>query len=180
MADDEALDLGGNGDVKVVITGCARDAIIAATAESPVVVILDTVDRRRTAEALAAGASGVLVLEDIEHTLTPALHAVARGLVVVSRATREAVRRPVLSAREKQILGLLVMGLTNAEIGRRLYLAESTVKYHLFSVYAKLGVRTRQEAADLVLDPSAGLGMGILALTDAPRSGGGYSEPGVG
>ena len=90
----------------------------------------------------------------------------------------DAIRPPDLSSRERQVLGLVTMGLTNAEIGRRLFLAESTVKYHLLSIYDKLGVRTRKEAASMVLDPRTGLSLGVLNVSGAkPRSGEGYSEP---
>ena len=78
----------------------------------------------------------------------------------------------MLSAREKQILGLVVMGLMNSEIAARLFLAESTVKSHLSSAFRKLGVRSRTEASELILDPERGLGTGILAISeenDAPE-----------
>jgi predicted transcriptional regulator len=54
-------------------------------------------------------------------------------------------------------------GLTNGEIADSLFLSESTVKSHLSSAFAKLGVRSRKEAAALVLDPEQGLGAGLLA-----------------
>jgi DNA-binding NarL/FixJ family response regulator len=47
--------------------------------------------------------------------------------------------------------------------------AESTVKSHLTSIFAKLGVRGRSEAAALVLDPQSGLGTGVLAILEGPR-----------
>ena len=54
-----------------------------------------------------------------------------------------------LSARQREILGYVVEGLSNAEIGRRLYLSESTIKQHLRAAYKLLGVSNRTEAANL-------------------------------
>jgi DNA-binding NarL/FixJ family response regulator len=58
----------------------------------------------------------------------------------------------ILSFRQRQILELVVEGLSNAEIAGRLYLAESTVKQHLRAAYKLLGVRSRTEAAKLIRD----------------------------
>ena len=74
--------------------------------------------------------------------------------------------RPIFTTREKEILRLVVEGLSNGEIGRKLYLAESTVKSHLSSSFAKLGVHSRNEATALILDPGAGLGPAILRTHD--------------
>jgi DNA-binding NarL/FixJ family response regulator len=54
-----------------------------------------------------------------------------------------------LSARQREILGHVVEGHSNAEIGRRLYLSESTIKQHLRAAYKLLGVSNRTEAANL-------------------------------
>ena len=59
------------------------------------------------------------------------------------------------------------MGFTNAEIAAKMFLAESTVKSHLSSAYTKLGVRSRKDAAMMILDPVAGLGPGILTINAA-------------
>ena len=75
------------------------------------------------------------------------------------------VGAPTLSAREKQILGMVVMGYMNCDIAKQLYVAESTVKSHLSSAFLKLGVRSRSEAVELILDAEQGLGRGILAIT---------------
>jgi ATP/maltotriose-dependent transcriptional regulator MalT len=57
------------------------------------------------------------------------------------------------------------MGYMNSQIASQLFLAEATVKSHLYSAFRKLGVRSRNEATRLILDPAQGLGMGILALS---------------
>jgi DNA-binding NarL/FixJ family response regulator len=56
----------------------------------------------------------------------------------------------VLSARQKEILDLVVDGLSNAQIARRLFLSESTVKQHLRAAYKLLGVKNRTSAANLI------------------------------
>jgi hypothetical protein len=61
---------------------------------------------------------------------------------------------------------MVVRGFTNAEIARKLFVAESTVKSHLSSAFVKLGVRSRNEATAVILDQSSGLGTGVLAITD--------------
>jgi len=137
----------------------------ARAPEAPHVVVVSTVSRGRTAELLDAGAEGIVRAEDIDWALTPTIQAVLVGQVAVPRSVRNAVRRPLLSPREKQILGMVVMGFTNQEIAGRLHLAPSTIKSHLGTMFIELGVRSRKEAADLILDPSAGLGTGILRIT---------------
>jgi DNA-binding NarL/FixJ family response regulator len=84
--------------------------------------------------------------------------------MVMPRNLRGEVQKPSLSARERQILGMVVMGLTNHEISARMFLAESTVKSHLSSAYSKLGVRSRSEAVALILDPRGSVGTGVMAV----------------
>jgi DNA-binding NarL/FixJ family response regulator len=60
------------------------------------------------------------------------------------------VSPPALSYREKEVLELAAGGLTNSQIASRLFLAESTVKTHLSSVFRRLGVSSRREAAALI------------------------------
>jgi DNA-binding NarL/FixJ family response regulator len=118
--------------------------------------------------ALSAGIAGLLAREDLERALEPCLRAVLAGQVCVPDAHRRELNPPALSAREKQILGLVVMGYMNAQIARQLFLAESTVKSHLSSAFAKLGVRSRNEAVSMILDPERGFGLGILAVGAEP------------
>jgi DNA-binding NarL/FixJ family response regulator len=62
-----------------------------------------------------------------------------------------------LSARQREILELIVEGLSNAQIAGRLYLSESTIKQHLRAVYKELGVRNRTEAAKAMREKARGV-----------------------
>ncbi len=133
-----------------------------------VVVICPAIQRWEVRALLSAGAAGVVLEEEMAGALGPCLQAVRVGQVCVPRRQWRQIAPPALSAREKQILGLVVMGYMNSQIAERLFLAESTVKSHLSSAFGKLGVRSRNEAVNLILDPEHGLGMGILAIGGAP------------
>jgi DNA-binding NarL/FixJ family response regulator len=120
---------------------------------------------RRVADA---GVDGIVLAARVASVLAPTVAAVLAGQAVVPRELRVSLHRPVLSTREKQILAMVVMGFTNSQICEKLFLAESTVKSHLSSAFTKLGVRSRHEAAALILDPHGTLGTGILAITSPP------------
>lgn len=115
-------------------------------------------------KALDAGVRGLVPLQELEDALWPVIEVVRAGQVSVPDSRSGELRKPVLTAREKQILGLVVMGMTNGEIATKLFLAESTIKSHLSSAFAKLGVASRNEAAALILDPASRLGLGILTI----------------
>ncbi len=118
--------------------------------------------------ALAAGALGIVLEDELEDALAACIEAVAAGQVCVPRTHWRQIEAPALSTREKQILGLVVMGYMNSQIAEQLFLAESTIKSHLSSAFAKLGVRSRHEAVSLIVDPERGLSMGILGLGGEP------------
>lgn len=99
--------------------------------------------------ALEAGADAVVFESELESTLAVAVSAVASGQSVVPRKVRASVERPALSHRERQVLSFVSVGMTNAEIAEQLFLSESTIKSHLSSVFTKLSVRSRREAAAL-------------------------------
>lgn len=107
--------------------------------------------------ALEAGADAIVFEPRLEATLAIAVRAVASGQSVVPRELRAGVERPAFSHRERQVLGLVAQGQTNAQIANELFLSESTIKSHLASAFAKLGVRSRKEAAAvfLELEPAA-------------------------
>jgi len=106
----------------------------------------------------------------------------AGQIAVPSRRALSGVQ-PGLSTREKQVMGLVALGFSNGEIASRLFVAESTVKSHLSSAFGKLGVRSRHEAVDLIVNPAFGLSIGIMSLGAAPIDseplpGGGKSSSG--
>lgn len=116
--------------------------------------------------ALDAGADGMVFDQQLDAALEATVQAVLAGQVCVPAVHRREVGTPAFTAREKQVLGMVVLGLSNKEIGARLFLADSTVKSHLSSAFSKLGVRSRHEAAALILDPDSKLGLGILGLSE--------------
>jgi DNA-binding NarL/FixJ family response regulator len=118
-------------------------------------------------QTLNAGADAFVPEQDAVRALAPAVRAVVAGLVCVPRVTRRLVAKPTFSHREKEVLNLLVAGETNAQIADRLYLSKSTVKRHVASAFAKLGVRSRKDAAAILLDPAEGL---IAVALTQPQS----------
>jgi DNA-binding NarL/FixJ family response regulator len=122
----------------------------------PVVVFSPQLDLPLAHDALQAGASGFVHAEMMPNQLVRALAVAARGELV---APRELLRYVLtkdhsadldtLSVRQREILGYVVEGLSNAKIARRLYLSESTIKQHLRAAYKLLGVSNRTEAANL-------------------------------
>ncbi|MEU5873578.1 response regulator transcription factor [Glycomyces sp. NPDC047369] len=125
------------------------------------VVVITTFDLDEYVHgALRAGAKGFLLKESGPQLIGEAVRAAANGDALISpqvtarllgEFSRPAkrVREPSspLTAREEEVLALLATGLTNTEIGERLYLSLGTVKTHIAGVLAKLGVRNRVEAA---------------------------------
>lgn len=121
-------------------------------------------------KVLRAGADAVLFDDQADACLPGTVRAVHAGQLVIPRTLRRHVVRAPLSHREKQILRLVVRGWTNRQIADELYLAESTVKTHLSSAFAKLDTSSRAEVTDLILDPEEGRGLGILSVEGDPAS----------
>jgi len=133
--------------------------------DRPIVAVCESKDGQSARRAVDAGLDGLVFEDQLGSALGPTVAAVLAGQTTVPRTLRACLRGPSLSFREKQILGMVVMGFTNAEIASRLFVAESTVKSHLSTAFRKLGVQSRSEAASLILDPQGSLGPGILAIT---------------
>jgi DNA-binding NarL/FixJ family response regulator len=120
-----------------------------------VLVFVPSPSLRLARAALGAGAGGLLHAGMSPEQVLRALRVALQGETVLPRSLLSewvAEQRPpdlgvLLSARQRETLGLLAEGSTNAEIAGRLYLSESTVKQHLRAAYKTLGVRNRREAA---------------------------------
>jgi two-component system response regulator DesR len=149
--------------------GADLDLVSALRSRTPgvaLVVMISSPTHATVRRLLDAGVDGIVDSEQLD-ALPRAIQACFAGQLVLPRSFRDSFGRRVLTRREKQVLGLVVMELTNAEIARRLHLSQSTVKCHLTSAFAKLGARSRSEATALIVDPVRGFGLGVLALTTA-------------
>jgi DNA-binding NarL/FixJ family response regulator len=102
--------------------------------------------------AVDAGAMGYLLKDAAPEEIFSAIRGAVQGKSVMSPpvASRlfQQLRNPeeILTPREAELLSLLTEGLSNRELGRRLFISEATVKTHLAHIYAKLGVETRAAA----------------------------------
>jgi DNA-binding NarL/FixJ family response regulator len=83
--------------------------------------------------------------------------AAPRGLLGYFFSQNEKPKIGDLSARQREILEMVVEGLSNAQIAGRLYLSESTIKQHLGAVYKELGVHNRTEAAKTMREHAGGV-----------------------
>jgi two-component system, NarL family, response regulator, fimbrial Z protein, FimZ len=165
-------------DSTVVVFVCDIDApremaslrrLCREAPDATVVVISPPATGPGVRRALDAGATGLVLNSELKLTLATTIRAVAIGQTVVPRKLRAGVEAPILSHREHQVLALVRTGLTNAEIAERLYLAESTIKSHLASIFTKFGVRSRKEvtAALVDLEQTALVTAGVLSGSDS-------------
>jgi DNA-binding NarL/FixJ family response regulator len=123
--------------------------------EVNVVLLTAFSDRERILAAIDAGAVGYLLKDAEPDELVRGLEAAARGesplspkaaqALVAARGEREPA--PQLTPREDEVLSLLAEGLPNKLIARRLDISEKTVKAHLTSVFQRIGVTDRTQAA---------------------------------
>jgi len=112
--------------------------------------------------ALAAGVQAYLTKDVLHDELIKAIRAVHGGQTYLPAAVAASLAaqlpRPDLSAREVQVLGLIVRGLANKQIAFTLSIAEHTVKNHVKNILSKLGVQDRTQAA------TAAIQRGIIHL----------------
>jgi DNA-binding NarL/FixJ family response regulator len=151
------------------LDGLAATAQLSRRADPAPVLILTTFGEDDVLwGAIEAGASGFVLKDSSAEDLIAAVRAVAGGGAwfdpavapkvleryreVVAPATRDASRLDELTDREHAVLRLMARGATNAEIAASLHVAEATVKTHVGSIFAKLGVRDRAAAIVFAYD----------------------------
>lgn len=131
--------------------------IRAARPDQPVLVFTTYDTDADVVRALDAGAIGYLLKDSAPQDIFGAIRDAVAGRSVLSPPVASRVldrmRRPdqALTAREAELLGLLAEGLTNKELGKRLFISEATVKTHLAHIYTKLGVDSRAAAVSIAL-----------------------------
>jgi NarL family two-component system response regulator LiaR len=138
----------------------ATRAIRARYPEVQVLALTSFYDRDLVQRAMRAGAIGYLLKgvpkdrlrEAIRsaHACQPTLSAEAVEALVQSSGTPQQLGHD-LSDREREVLALLVQGLSNAEIAEHLIVSTAAAKYHVSSILSKLGAANRTEAASLAL-----------------------------
>jgi DNA-binding NarL/FixJ family response regulator len=163
----EAVALAGLGGIDVILMDLRMPGGDGVTATAAIheqgsarVVVLTTYDTDTDIlRAVEAGAAGYLLKDAIQAELAGAIRAAARGETALAPAvaTRlvSRLREPPpqsLSARETEILARAARGLTNAEIGRDLFISEATVKTHLLRARAKLGATGRTSAVAAAIE----------------------------
>ncbi|MCW3023561.1 MAG: response regulator receiver [Conexibacter sp.] len=133
----------------------ATRRVLADHPETAVLVLTSFSDRPRILGAIEAGACGYLLKDVAADEVAEGIRAAARGESPIDpRAARTILTAQAqpdpsqqLSGREAEVLTLLVEGLPNKLIARRLEISEKTVKTHLTSIFRTLGVTDRTQAA---------------------------------
>ena len=147
------------------LDGAGATAQITAGFPASRVLVLTTYDTDADIiRAVEAGASGYLLKDTPRVQLVEAVRAAARGETVlappVAARLVSRLRSPtsapgsaqLLTPREVQVLRAVSQGLSNAEIGRQLFIGEATVKTHLLRAFAKLGVDDRTRAVTAAME----------------------------
>jgi DNA-binding NarL/FixJ family response regulator len=127
----------------------------------PLIAVVSSLGEAQSSRLLATDISGLVLESELERVLAAAIAAALADQLCVPSGALPALAGPVFSHREKQVLKLLVAGLTNAEIAHRLYLSESTIKSHLSSSFRKLGVSSRAEVMRRARGADATLPLGV-------------------
>jgi two-component system, NarL family, response regulator NreC len=131
--------------------GVSLDLIPVLAAETSVLVLTMQDDLGYARTAMGAGARGYVLKEAEDAELVQAVRTVAAGGHYLDQALGGRLlaemrdRPPELSEREREVLGLIALGHTNAEMAKRLYLSLRTIETHRANIHRKLGTDSRAE-----------------------------------
>ncbi len=141
-----------------VLDGAAATARIVAEHPGVRVLVLTTYETDADIlRAVEAGATGYLLKDTPREQLVAGVRAAARGESALSPSVASRLVQQMrgeadrLTARELEVLGRVAQGLSNAAIGRELFIAEATVKTHLLRAFGKLGVDDRTAAVTVAM-----------------------------
>lgn len=136
------------------VTATRRIRALDLGADIDVLVLTSFNDGERIVGALDAGAVGYLLKDADPEDVLRGIREVARGGSPIDPkaartllGTRADLHHVQLTARESEVLGLVREGLSNRQVARRLDISERTVKAHLTSTFARIGVSDRTQAA---------------------------------
>lgn len=172
VSDIEVVGEAANGEEAIAVVEATRPDVVLMDLQMPgmdgvtatrrivdagladVLVLTSFSDNERIVGALDAGAVGYLLKDADPDDVLDGIRAVSRGESPIhpraARAligTRAGSTNVQLTAREAEVLGLVKDGLANKQIARRLGISERTVKAHLTSAFARIGVADRTQAA---------------------------------
>jgi DNA-binding NarL/FixJ family response regulator len=148
------------GERAVIVLDLERDRLsrgILPTSRAGVVVLADNQDLNWIAETFPSDPIALLKRNCEPKQLVAAIQAVAQGLTVLEPEALDSLLRPSaesialepgdeeLTSRETEVLQMMTAGLTNREIAAALAISEHTVKFHIASIFGKMGTSTRTE-----------------------------------
>ncbi len=171
----EAVDLSqvNENETEVILLASVSLARLSlARVDSAILFLTDDAESLRGVNGLNARVWGALSPDASADEVAAAIVSVGEGLWVVAPTLGQELMRfsrggefsgeesliEPLTAREKEVLQLMAEGLANKQIAVQLSISEHTVKFHLSSLYSKLGVSSRTEAV------KRGLGLGLISL----------------
>jgi DNA-binding NarL/FixJ family response regulator len=134
----------------------ATEEIVKRVPDTAVLVFTAYSERSLLARGLESGARGYILKEAPHETLLRAIEKVAAGETFIDPSLMPTFVSgrdggEILTQREREILQLLADGLSNAEVARRLYISQETVKSHVRHILAKLEADTRTQAVAIAL-----------------------------
>lgn len=134
--------------------------ILAKWPHIKIIILTSFIDRSRVMEALKEGAVGYLLKNvstiDLVNSIKAAYEgnpSLSKGVtkILISEIKKSPKNQNILTNKEKEILVLLVEGLSNKEIAKKLVVSTSTVKFHISNILNKLQASSRLEAASLAV-----------------------------